>query len=112
MSVFTTVSQALHTSEPLHQVLPDTLMSRLLYHHRDRVHLHPSPASALNGTTATTSPDYHQEQPAHQSTVPEKLMQDEQIQSLEYMYYATAVVAVFQILKVRFFFSPCVVLDD
>lgn len=33
MSVFTAVSQSLHSGEPLHQILPASLQDRLLYHH-------------------------------------------------------------------------------
>ena len=33
MSVFTAVSQSLRSGEPIHQILPASLLDRLLYHH-------------------------------------------------------------------------------
>ncbi|KAL5521007.1 hypothetical protein ACEPAG_8929 [Sanghuangporus baumii] len=37
MSVFTVISQALRTGEPLHQIMPSSLLDRLLYHHAHAV---------------------------------------------------------------------------
>ncbi|KAL5483606.1 hypothetical protein ACEPAI_8838 [Sanghuangporus weigelae] len=37
MSVFTVISQALRTGEPLHQIMPSSLLDRLLYHHSHAV---------------------------------------------------------------------------
>ncbi|KAJ7595105.1 hypothetical protein C8J56DRAFT_1013068 [Mycena floridula] len=75
MSVFALVSQALRTGEPLHQVLPSTLLDRLFHHHnRQSTHI-----------------------PDSQSVT--TVMNVEQIRSLDLVYYATSVVAVYQLLQ-------------
>jgi hypothetical protein len=77
MSVFAHVSQALRTGEPMHHVLPTTLLDRLFYHHHHSILL---PAT-----------------PEHDS----KHFPDvDEVQSLDYMYYAQGLVAVYQLLKV------------
>jgi len=77
MSVFGLVSHSLRTGEPMHQVLPTTLLDRLFYHHHHSVVV----PSAEGDTKHCPGAD--------------------EIQSLNYMYYAQGLVAVFQLLKVR-----------
>jgi hypothetical protein len=72
MSIFSLVSQSLRTGEPMHQVLPSTLLERLFYHH-PRNH-----GSTLNQEVMMTITD---------------------MQSLDYMYYATGLCAVYQLLQ-------------
>ena len=71
------LSQSLKTGEPLHEVLHQRLVGRLFYHHQHRIHLH-----SLEDVTT------------------------EQMASLNYMYYATAVVAAFQLFQVGAGVSP------
>ncbi|KAJ6556814.1 hypothetical protein DFH09DRAFT_987191 [Mycena vulgaris] len=76
MAVFSLISQSLRTGEPMHQVLPTSLVDRLFYHHgRMR-----TPAVPLADGTAST-------------------MDVEGIKSLSYMYYASSIVAVYQLLR-------------
>ena len=85
MAVFSIVSQSLRTGEPLHQVLPQSLVGRLLYHHYNHKYLHDVP-STLHG--------HHD----HDSL--KHYLSVETVSSLDYMYYATGIVAVFLILNV------------
>ncbi|KAJ7463697.1 hypothetical protein FB451DRAFT_1352935 [Mycena latifolia] len=66
MAVFALVSQSLHTGEPMHQVLPSSLLDRLFYHHG------------------------HTESRADVDVAG--------VKSLGYMYYASAIGAVYQLL--------------
>ncbi|KAJ4488072.1 hypothetical protein J3R30DRAFT_3433086 [Lentinula aciculospora] len=78
MTAFSLISQSLRTGEPLHQVLPQSLVGRLLYHHYNHHHLHEvSPNRAHGGDGLTV----------------------EMLSSLDYMFYATGIVAVFLVLK-------------
>ncbi|KAJ3778200.1 hypothetical protein FB446DRAFT_714691 [Lentinula raphanica] len=77
MTVFSLISQSLRTGEPLHQVLPQSLVGRLLYHHYHHQHLHDGPINSSQRDGLTV----------------------EMISSLDYMFYATAIVAVFLVLK-------------
>ena len=76
VSVFTSVSQSLRTGEPMHAVLPETLLDRLLLHHRI-------------GEFATPDLDGHSEIGPHG------------LQSLDHMFYTSAVIAVYQLMLVR-----------
>jgi hypothetical protein len=69
VSVFTSVSQSLHTGSPIHSVLPETLLDRLLLHHQL--------LSEIEGPSGI-GPD--------------------EMQSLDHMYYASAVIAVYQLI--------------
>ncbi|KII87451.1 hypothetical protein PLICRDRAFT_163585 [Plicaturopsis crispa FD-325 SS-3] len=71
MSIFALVSQSLRTGEPMHQVLPTNLLDRLFYHNRALTDM-----PGLDG-----------------------VMGFEELQSVEYIYYATGVVAVYHILQ-------------
>ena len=84
--MFALVSHTLRTGEPTHQVFPTTLLDRLFYHqhHRDIV----LPPSAENKSRHYPDAD--------------------EIQSLNYMYYAQGVVAVYQLLRV----STCFILSN
>ena len=73
LSVFSLVAQSLRTGEPMHVVLPQSLLDRLLYH--DIV---------VQATTQTGGIDHLQE-----------------LRSLNYLFYATAVIGVLQIIEVR-----------
>ncbi|KAK0186249.1 hypothetical protein F5146DRAFT_1065188 [Armillaria mellea] len=66
MGLFSLVSQSLRTAEPMHQVLPETLLEKLFYHQ-----------SNYAGQDSLTL---------------------ENATSLDYMYYAAGVVAVYQLL--------------
>lgn len=74
MSMFALVSQSLRTGEPMHQVLPTTLIDRLFYHK-------------------------HQVNEEKTATEDRIAINVAQIQSLDYMYYAAGVVAVYQLLQ-------------
>ncbi|KAF8504548.1 hypothetical protein F5888DRAFT_760893 [Russula emetica] len=74
VSVFTSVSQSLYTGTPLHSVLPETLLDRLLLHHR-------------HAFTATPDIDDHSD------------IGPDELQSLEHMFYTSAVVAVYQLIR-------------
>jgi len=76
VSVFTSVSQSLHTGSPIHNVLPETLLDRLLFHHQ---------------LALTTTPDID----GRNDIGPDEL------QSLDHMFYASAVIAVYQLVRVR-----------
>ncbi len=71
MGLFTLVSQSLRTAEPMHQVLPETLLEKLFYHQSNY-----ASRDSLTLENAT---------------------------SLDYMYYAAGVVAVYQLLHVSMF---------
>jgi len=73
VSIFSLVSQSLRTGEPMHQVLPSSLVERLFYHHR----------GGNNGDHASDK---------------ERHIDIDQVQSLDYMYYANGLVAVYQLL--------------
>ncbi|KAF8831393.1 hypothetical protein HHX47_DHR1000519 [Lentinula edodes] len=78
MTAFSLISQSLRNGEPLHQVLPQSLVGRLLYHHYNHHNLHeglPDRAHGGDGITVET------------------------LSSLDYMFYATGIVAVFLVLK-------------
>ncbi|KAJ3987146.1 hypothetical protein F5890DRAFT_1571904 [Lentinula detonsa] len=77
MSLFSLISQSLRTGEPLHQVLPQSLVGRLLYHHYHHHYLHNTSTDGSHGDGLTV----------------------EMLSSLDYMFYATAIVAVFLVLK-------------
>lgn len=74
VSVFSSVSHSLRTGEPMHTVLPQTLLDRLLLHHHIEV-------------AATPELD-----------VPRIIGPDE-TQSLDHMFYTSAVVAVYQLMQ-------------
>jgi hypothetical protein len=79
MAVFSLVSHSLRTAEPMHQVLPVSLLDRLFYHHHNKM------VSAPRDHGTKHHPDV------------------EEVQSLDYMYYAQGLVAVFQLIKVCYF---------
>ncbi|KAJ7666376.1 hypothetical protein B0H17DRAFT_951077 [Mycena rosella] len=76
MAAFTLISQALRTGEPLHHVLPHSLLDRLFYHH-GRADI---PAGRLAGETQ---------------------LDLDTIKSPGYMYHASGMIAVYQLLTVR-----------
>ncbi|KAH8119852.1 hypothetical protein DFH11DRAFT_1754336 [Phellopilus nigrolimitatus] len=73
MSTFALVSQSLRTGEPMHQILPSSLLDRLLYHHSH---------DAIS----------HAEQEQKASYV-------ERITSLEFIYFSTGITAVSQVIQ-------------
>ncbi|KAJ6538107.1 hypothetical protein B0H19DRAFT_1079182 [Mycena capillaripes] len=80
MAVFSLISQSLRTGEPMHQVIPTNLLDRLFYHD--------SHASARV--------------PTESLEVGEKALAPldvESIKSPNYMYYASSIVAVYQLLR-------------
>jgi hypothetical protein len=78
VSVFSSVSHSLRTGEPMHTVVPQTLLDRLLLHHH--IGVVATPDSELDGHTVI-GPD--------------------ETQSLDHMFYTSAVVAVYQLMQVR-----------
>ena len=77
LALFSLVAQSLRTGEPLHEVLPTSLCDRLFYHqHRSDV--------------LSNAPDHRP-----------SWVELEQVQTLDYMFYATALIAVYQLLKVN-----------
>lgn len=74
MAAFGLVSQSLRTGEPLHHVLPHSLLDRLFYHHGH--------VPALAATTHHKQPDL------------------KAVKAPNYMYYASAMIAVYQLLAV------------
>jgi len=71
LSVFTLVAQSLRTGEPMHVVLPQNLLDRLLYHD-----------IAAYGIQQGTSIDHIRE-----------------LRSPDYLFYATSVISIFQIAE-------------
>ncbi|KAI0291950.1 hypothetical protein BC826DRAFT_1020543 [Russula brevipes] len=74
VSVFTSVSQSLRTGEPMHTVLPQTLLDRLLIHHQ---------------VVEVATPDLD----GRPSIGPDEM------QSLDHMFYTSAVVAIYQLMQ-------------
>lgn len=77
MSIFALVSQSLRTGQPLHEIYPTALFERMLYHH---------------GQTTASTKDVDIESN-------EKRL--ERLQSPEFMYYATCIAAMSQLVTVR-----------
>ncbi|KAJ7032645.1 hypothetical protein C8F04DRAFT_650188, partial [Mycena alexandri] len=77
MAVFSLISQSLRTGEPMHQVIPMNLLDRLFYHD---AHGH--------ARTPLVPPEGFNGQP----------VDVEGIKSVSYMYYASSIVAVYQLL--------------
>lgn len=75
MSIFGLVSNSLRTGEPMHQVLPQTLLERLFYHRH----------------TTLLSPNSDKKD----------FVDLEEMQSVDYMFYCTGLVAVYHLLRVR-----------
>ncbi|KAJ7478392.1 hypothetical protein FB451DRAFT_1452874 [Mycena latifolia] len=73
MAAFTLIAQALRTGEPLHHVLPQSLLDRLFYHH-----------GRAGGPAVISGTDGR--------------IDLEGIKSPSYMYYASAMIAVYQLL--------------
>ena len=78
MSIFALVSQSLQTGEPIHQILPTTLIERLLYH---------------NAHDMLSRKD--QEQADEVSYV-------ERVSSFEFVFFSTGITAVSQVIEVSF----------
>ncbi|KAH9067948.1 hypothetical protein EDB87DRAFT_1700654 [Lactarius vividus] len=74
VSVFSSVSHSLRTGEPMHTVLPQTLLDRLLLHH----HIGAVAIPDLDGRSVI-GPD--------------------EMQSIDHMFYTSAVVAVYQLMQ-------------
>jgi hypothetical protein len=79
MGTFSLVSQALRTAEPLPQAFNQNLLDRLQYHGR--------------ASYGPIGPDHPVREAAHKTHL-------ESITELEYVYYASAVAAVYQVLDV------------
>jgi hypothetical protein len=73
MSMFSLVSQSLRTGTPMHQVLPSTLVERLFYHHPP------------NNSWGSADKKHR--------------LDADHVQSIDYMYYANGLVAVYQLLQ-------------
>lgn len=81
MATFSLVSQALRTGEPLPQAFHQNLLDRLHYHGAVGRHTY-----ASNDSSAKDS--------VHKSHL-------EQVRNYEFMFYATAICAVFQVVEVN-----------
>ena len=81
--MYSLVSHALRNAEPMHQVLPQTLLERLFYHRH----------------TSFLSPNSNKKD----------MVDIEEMASIDYMFYCTGLVAVYHILQVRIwlFFGIC-----
>lgn len=83
MSIFALVSQSLRTGEPMHQILPTTLLDRLFYHHSHDIMVaketDQEPASYVDRAT-----------------------------SIEFLYFSSGITSMSQVIKVRivFFILP------
>ncbi|EIN05213.1 hypothetical protein PUNSTDRAFT_107508 [Punctularia strigosozonata HHB-11173 SS5] len=80
MSTFILVAQSLRTGQPLHQVLDISLLDRALYHGKLG-----TPRPEVDASNGGTKP----------ITMPR--VDEAQLRSLDYAYYATALVGVFQL---------------
>jgi len=76
VSVFSSVSHSLRTGEPMHTVLPQTLLDRLVLHHQI-------------GAVAATEYEGHGN----------RVIGPDETQSLDHMFYTSAVVAVYQLME-------------
>lgn len=83
MSVFSGVSQSLNTGEPINQVLHGSLLERLFYHH----HKHNYQHNHQEGLVAAKEGD-------------DVAREIAQLSSIDFLFYATAVIAIFELLKV------------
>ncbi|KAF5353705.1 hypothetical protein D9758_008696 [Tetrapyrgos nigripes] len=80
MAVFSLISQSLRTAEPLHAVLPQSLVGRLMYHSHSHHHMHArSHSEGTDSKHSSVSLDH--------------------VASIDYMFYAAGVVAMFQLLQ-------------
>jgi hypothetical protein len=89
MAIFSLISQSLRTGEPMHQVIPTTLLDRLFYHDS---HDHGHANVRI------------QPREADDRTLPVDV---DAIKSLSYTYYASSAVAVYQLLRVHTFSLDC-----
>ncbi|KAK7002342.1 hypothetical protein R3P38DRAFT_2729656 [Favolaschia claudopus] len=79
MAVFSLISHSLRTGEPMHQVTPTNLLDRLLYHDS---HGHVRPLNSPTNQPGSTAQDMI-----------------EAMKSSSYMYYASSIVGVYQLLR-------------
>jgi len=95
MSIFALVSQSLRTGEPLHQILPSSLLDRMLYHqsHKELALSASSDAPGVGGTGEDAAGGSETDAGAG-----EKIDPVERIQSPEFIYYATGIAAVAHII--------------
>jgi hypothetical protein len=111
MAVFTFVSQALRTGEPLPSVLPSSLLDRLLYHMGHQTY-HSGGGVRSTGKRLEreeNSGDLGEKHTEWAGGEDDESVDDgavislEQIQTLDYMFYASGVVALNSIMQVRTF---------
>ncbi|KAF8273497.1 hypothetical protein EI94DRAFT_1826225 [Lactarius quietus] len=79
LSVFSLVAQSLRTGEPMHSVLPQSLLDRLLYH---------DAATYSDATVDSNSP-----------VIEHGIDHKRELRSLNYLFLATAVIAVLQLIE-------------
>lgn len=84
MSSFSVASSALRTTEPVHQVVSHSLIDRAFYHASASRFVPPVPTA--NGERHAVSADR---------------VDWQEMQSLDYMYFASAIAAEYMILTVR-----------
>lgn len=75
ISIFALVSQSLRTGEPMHQIIPTSLLDRLLYHHTHDVL------------------SRREQEPV------EKMSYVDRASSLEFVFFSTGVTAVSQVIQ-------------
>lgn len=98
MSIFALVSQSLRTGEPLHQILPSSLLDRMLYHqtHKELALSASSGAGIARDGVAEGGSET-------EAGAEEKIDPVERMQSPEFMYYATGIAAVAHTITVHIF---------
>ena len=102
MSVFSLVSQSLRTGEPLHQILPTSLLDRMLYH---QTHKELALGSSRRAKPTTQSSD-GQDEP-QDAVCRLKVDPVERVRSPEFMFYATGIAAVAHIITVSLVITSC-----
>ena len=80
MTTFSLVAQSLRTAEPMHQVIPTSLLDRLLYHQQHQ---------------------YHSRSYESRADAVDQIDIAERIKSLDFVFFATGIAAVSQIISVR-----------
>ena len=88
ITAFSLIAQSLRNGEPMHQVLPSSLVNRVFYH------------SHHGHTTFTSLTSLEYSRSNVQSPVQTQRPDLEHMKSLDYMYYASGVVAIFHLLVV------------
>ncbi|KAI5116968.1 hypothetical protein M0805_002170 [Coniferiporia weirii] len=104
-SVFTLVSQSLRTGEPLHQAIPSSLRDRLFYHHARGHPLYRNAAPKFESESkhtpiiSDTITEVATSEVGITVELPGKSYHEERIKDENFMYFASAVSAVSQVVS-------------